>query len=173
MNDKELSQILRANSITKPYFRGVWAANVAVQLKFKVGRDTPCFIIVNTDNERGDGEHWLVFFYNKNGCLDVFDPFGIAPYAYPNLENFFEERTLCTEYNTKCLQATDSNVCGAHCLFYAYVKCKKKLPMYSIINRYYLNNVFFNDCTVLNFVRNKFKVNNKTLYGLKRTTKCK
>jgi len=64
-------------------------------------------------------------------------------------------------YNNKQLQSSDSNVCGAHVLFYAYKKCHKKYGLSTLINRYYLNDVNFNDCSVLCFVSKKFKLKKK------------
>jgi hypothetical protein len=173
MDTRQLIEMIKSSAVTAPYFAGVCPADVAIQRGAANFNNAPCFLVVNTHDQHQLGQHWLVFFYEAHGgCLEVFDSYGIAPYAYPNLVEYFETRRgTCTDYNTKCLQSTESNVCGAHCLFYTYYKCKALGPkrprdtkqqrprgttLRNIITKYYINDVDYNDCMVLAFAEKKF-----------------
>ncbi len=179
MNSKELLHALRTCPVTRPFYRGVYPADVAIARHKHHRQYAPCMIIINTDNDGQEGEHWLVFFYQTKDHLDVFDPLGQAPYTYPNLTDFFNSHSIgCIMFNSRQVQSLISNLCGAHCLFYCCKRCEVKdgrmKSMKTIISKYYSTNVDYNDCMVLNYINKKFPIGSTTIKGLYNTTyKCK
>jgi hypothetical protein len=177
MNNAELDRALRTNLVTEPFFIGVFPANkIFNKTCGKTDRNMSCFLIVNTDNDDAPGEHWLMLFYDGRGCLEVFDPYGLAPHAYANMTDFFNARTKCTKYNKECVQSPLSNLCGVHCMFVAYHKCLNvTVSLKDILLKHYMNDVDFNDCLALAFVIDKFPNLGRqpVINRMKRTTLCK
>jgi hypothetical protein len=171
MDSVTLNKVLKQCSVTRAYFHGVYSINNFP----KANRKYPCFYIVNTDVEGGKGEHWLVLFFISPIYLEIFDSLGQTPYAYnKHLTNYISRnKSMKTVYTNKQLQNYDSNVCGAHCLFYCYKKCQKKMSLYTLMQRYYMNNTNFNDCNVLLFAKKQFKLDSKIVKQMVKTVpKC-
>jgi hypothetical protein len=167
MDSVTLNKCLKQCSVTNIYFQGVYSINNFP----KINRKYPCFYIVNTDVAGGKGEHWLVLFFISPNYLEIFDSLGQTPYSYNSyLTDFISaNKTMKTVYTNKRLQSLKSNVCGAHCLFYSYKKCQKKISLYTLMLRYYMNNTNFNDCNVLNFAKKQFKLSSKTVKQMVKT----
>lgn len=168
MNGAELYSYLKSCRITKQYFKGVYPSD-KIPSKFN---KYPCFVIANTEESTKDGEHWIVLFYLKSDTVEVFDSLGSTPYAYITVYKYLMRNFKNITYTDKQLQSLKSNVCGLHCLFFCYKKCKNKIPLALIIRRYYTSNENFNDCNVIHFCKIKFKVKNKILCKLIKTTSC-
>jgi hypothetical protein len=154
MNTVELTSLLKNNSVTGRYFCGVVPADSifaeASRCK-QMSKTAPYFLIANTDISGERGEHWLAFLFNKDGCLEVFDPYALAPWAYANMVKYFRARKgQCTIYNKMCVQSPLSNFCGLHCMFVVYYKCLNwKSSLKSVLLRNYLDDLSYNDCMVL------------------------
>jgi len=170
MNANELRHYLDNNDCTKRYFRGVYACD-----NIKEYRKYPYFIIVNTDNARKEGEHWLVLFYTQPLMLEIFDSLGMDLKAYKCLSIYLAktpQRQI--ERNDRLLQSPFSNLCGAHCLLYCHIKCCYKIALQTILNRYYIKDVDFNDCKVLYYMRKLYSLKSDVLKKMLITTanKC-
>jgi hypothetical protein len=172
MDGLTLDRALKQCSQTKKYYCGVYSIdNFPVQC----AKSYPCFYLVNTDISSGGGEHWLILFYTTPQHLEIFDSLGQTPYAYKKrmlkyIEKSGPETVL---YSNKRLQSLRSNVCGAHCLFFAYKKCQKKMSMASVLNRYYLSSTRYNDCSVLCFAKKHFGIKAGIIRRmLKTVSKC-
>jgi hypothetical protein len=184
MNTLELSTLLKNNHVTGPYFCGVVPADAIFQ-QAKACSDRaekqPFFLIANTDVDGQRGEHWVAFFYLSNGCLEVFDPYGLAPWAYANMCKFFSARQQlkqCTLYNKACVQSPLSNLCGLHCMFVAYKKCENwNVDLKSILLSNYLQDFDYNDCMLLANVPQMFPPlltsYANVINRLKKSTTCK
>ncbi|GFQ65748.1 uncharacterized protein TNCT_697941 [Trichonephila clavata] len=113
MSSIEVSSYLCFCSVTRPVFKGVYAADCIPDLR-KYDRAA---IVVNTDVSTGPGVHWLAFFY-ENGKLEFFDSFGrsphdLSPHIIEYLKKYPNVDILSTPLQTPC-----SSVCGPYCIFY-------------------------------------------------------
>jgi hypothetical protein len=176
MDTEQLNFLLKSNVVTEPFFIGVIPANKLFSKNCgKADKNKSCFLIANTDNDTGGGEHWLALFYDGKGCMEVFDPYGMAPHAYPNMVDFFNARSACTKYNEHCVQSPFSNLCGLHCMFVAYHKCLNvTVSLKDVILNNYLDNVDYNDCMVLEFTLDKFPqlTQLNVINRMKKTVNC-
>ena len=73
--------------------------------------------VVNTDKSSKPGEHWLAFFYNKNGKCEFFDPLGFSP-KYYNLDKYLETTSNEYYYNSQQIQGIFSEYCGYYCTLF-------------------------------------------------------
>lgn len=161
MDTVTLQNALKQCNETKRYFAGIYAINEIPRVNKKI----PSYILVNTDISSGPGEHWLVLFFPNKDKVEIFDSLGQNPHEY-NVElvkTLSLNSRISIEYTNKRLQSLQSNVCGAHTLFYCYKKCQKKLGLANLINRHYSNNFDYNDCMVLRFAKKYFKINSSIL----------
>jgi hypothetical protein len=172
MDGLTLDKAFKRCGQTNKYYCGVFSVD---NFPAKCAKSYPCFYLVNTDLSSGGGEHWLILFYTTPQHLEIFDSLGQTPYAYkPRLLEYIENfgpKTVV--YTNKRLQSLKSNVCGAHCLFFGFKKCQKKISMASLLNRYYLRNTNYNDCSVLCFAKKQFRIKPRTIrLMLKTVSKC-
>ena len=82
MNTKNILDFIHKDTFSKKDFIAVLARD---QLPSKIS--WPSSLIVNTDNITMRGEHWLAFYFTKNGNCFFFDPLGFSP-KYHNFEIF-------------------------------------------------------------------------------------
>lgn len=120
MNTKQLYKALIQNEITEPFFDGIYPRDLLVDITSK-----PNLIICNTDTSDKKGEHWLLFFFNKDKSVDFFDSLGKNIYSYgKEIVNFAKTYAVSFNESTDRMQPFNSSLCGHYCLFYAYYKCK-------------------------------------------------
>lgn len=154
---------LRKCLITKEFYRGICSINTIPVLKFV----KPCFVVVNTDIAEGDGTHWIVLFFIRSNYIEIFDSLGQRPKeAYGHhFITYMKKQGPTVEfvYIQQRLQSLDSNVCGAHCLFFCYKKCKRKLSLSTLVNRYYLPDTNFNDCNAICFINKIFNIRKRVV----------
>ncbi len=173
METIDLESVLRKCIVTNHFFQGVHSAD---NVKYTPEDDFPQFCIVNTDLAKDSGEHWLVFYFPRLNAVEVFDSMGMAPYAYPNLINFFNTFDGKVFHNNAPVQGDTSNVCGVHCLFFVFKKIvnNNALSMKQIIKKYYTTDVNLNDCMVMDFLQKHFDViQPPTIKRLEKSVKCK
>jgi len=170
MDGLTLDRALKKCNVTEPYYRGVYSIDtVPPVVKY------PGFIVVNTDLSSNAGKHWLIFFYVTRDSIEIFDSLGQSPYAY----GLYMKRFIVNNprvhfiYVNKRLQSLKSNVCGAHCLFFAYKKCCKKLSLPLLIHKFYLDSVDYNDCRALCFAQTKFKISARMIEQMLKTVSKK
>ena len=139
-----------------PNFLGSFAQN---QLKFLKLTHFPIFLIVNTDNSNGEGEHWIMLYLTKSN-IEVFCSLGF------NLFNF--NRIPCdilTFLNThsrmkkirifRKIQSDSSFLCGYFCVLFVlirpYYSFRKLYSIFSTVakSRHFLLK-FFKYCFNLN-----------------------
>lgn len=119
MNTKQLWQALTENTITEPYFDGIFPIDALSDIKSK-----PRLIICNTDPSDQPGEHWVLFFFEGDN-VDFFDSLGKKMNVYGDDFSNFAGR-FCSHYNWTPIQTQPkgSSLCGHYCLYYAYKRCK-------------------------------------------------
>lgn len=154
MNGYQIATFLTLDDKTSKCFQG-FVMQDSMKLPLKSDKSSS-LVILNTDTESGRGEHWCVIFLESNICnFEFFDPFGFTPSFY-GVSHLFYEFDNNILYSKKCVQSPFSNVCGAHCLFYAYNRCRGK-SMEEILSIYDWN-LDKNDFMVSNFVRQFGKI---------------
>lgn len=147
MNALQMSTLFSLDPYTSRWFKGLGWVDTK-QLPHP--EDNPALYILNTDVERGPGEHWCVVFY-ENDDMEFFDPFGSPPvvYDFDRLLNSRKSREYL--YNPVCVQNPEAIVCGHHCVFYALQRCRGD-SFQDIIGRYNLRDMDGNDKMVRDYV---------------------
>lgn len=119
MNSKQVYQALMSNKFTKKKFDGVFSKDNLEDIVVK-----PSLIICNSDPSNKPGEHWLMFYFEKDS-VDFFDSLGkdLSFYGKPfvNLVKRYSHHVNKSNVRT---QPKDSDLCGEYCLFYALCKVK-------------------------------------------------
>ena len=72
MNSIQINAIFKKHKYTRYIYKGTIAFNEKPK---KITR--PSAYIINTQNRDKDGEHWLAFYFDLNGDVDVFDSYGL------------------------------------------------------------------------------------------------
>ena len=121
MNTKQLYVALMRNKITKKCFDGIYARDTLEDIKSK-----PELIICNTDDSTQEGEHWVVFYFDKNSDSVLFyDSVGNdLEYYGSEFVDFANKYATHYIYSDKRTQPINSSLCGIYCLYFAYFKCK-------------------------------------------------
>lgn len=147
MDGLQMATLLSLDPYTSKYFKGFAWADTA-KLPRKDGRE---LYILNTDKQEGPGEHWCAAFYQDN-IAEFFDPYGNPPAVY-GFEKMLRDgmRGKEAQYNANCLQGLNSRVCGYHCVFYAFHRCRGFL-LEQVVDLYNLSDMRKNDKMVERFV---------------------
>ena len=110
-------------------------------------------MIANTDEKDSPGQHWVAFYFTKDGVCEFFDSYGRTPWQnYLPWFRFIHLNSVDLLSNTTCFQAPTSVTCGAHCIFYLRERCKG-FSMCDIKNMY-SKNVKYNDLLVVEYLKN-------------------
>lgn len=75
----------------------------------------PFALVFNTDPKDKPGQHWLAIFGPKQGQLELFDSFGLAPHFY-SLESLDFKHHICR------YQSFESTLCGHYCIMFIYFR---------------------------------------------------
>ncbi len=141
LNSIQLYKILKRDKITQKTFLGVFPRNyLPKKLKY------PCCFIINTHPSYKSGEHWLAFYYNKDGFCHFFDSFGMPPQFY-GLQSYIEKTSNGWSYNSKRIQSLKSYFCGFYSFIFLFLKARN-LDIKSFN---------FNDKTIKTFFKKLFK----------------
>lgn len=167
MNTFQLEFLLKSNAVTRKVFCGVYAAD---ELPPRSQIKKP-ILIVNTDPKSSPGEHWLVIYINKRE-IEIFDSSG----SLRNRKNKYIKKYLKTnfpgtliKYNTGCIQAFSSNICGIYCLVYAYFKAVKR-SFEDFLKLFNPSNLESNDAKVIQMFKKYYK--SKDMNKLLKRKKC-
>lgn len=132
MNTREIAGVLKLLPYTKSSFQGVFPSD---RLPSKIQR-YPAAFVANVDTHDQPGSHWCAFYFDKDGNGEFFDSYGRKPQELcMNFKYFLENNCKEWIYNTRELQALDSNVCGHYCLYYLVNRCRN-IHMKTIVNRF-------------------------------------
>jgi hypothetical protein len=112
----------------------------------------PCCAILNTDDNKGPGEHWVAALFRSAYELEFFDSYAFTPTIYDF--SFARSFTIitCSPYQ---LQADASDYCGHYCLYYLYQRSRNM----SLDHVYYRSHMFTpstlsaNDSVVRRFIK--------------------
>ena len=118
MNSIEIYQVLMGDDMSKANFSNVLARD---QLPKKI--NWPSSFVINTDKQSKPGEHWLAFYYDKDGICEFFDPLGFSP-KYYHLDKFLQSTSKEYFYNSQQIQGLFSKYCGYYCTLFVMVKSR-------------------------------------------------
>lgn len=144
-----IHQILSQNTITAPFFRGVFASDTIPDLAERSA------IVVNLDESSEPGSHWVAFYKENNKRVEFFDSYGNSPEFYGDRFDNFISQFSEVNWNSTSFQSPTSNVCGAYCIYFLFKRCQGH-SLYSIIS--YLNMCKTNDFRMYQFVKKTFGV---------------
>ena len=102
-----------------PSFIGCYAEN---ELDNLVLGSLPCYIIVNLDNAKMAGSHWITIGIFESS-VEIFDSLGFNVLNWPRIPNrllsFLHRLSLFKKVRcSKRLQPQFSTLCGFYCIFY-------------------------------------------------------
>lgn len=147
MNAKEIDKYF-----VKAGLRGIWSgaqpADFIVQFPFQ----GPKLIILNTDESRGRGLHWVAVYVPFSGPLEFFDPLGESPETY---HGYFRDWLVSSgrSYmrNDRRFQDFGTSTCGEFCVYYG-VKRLRGETMREIVQSFKARDLHFNEIVVSDFV---------------------
>jgi hypothetical protein len=149
------SQIARALS-SDPYvslsFLGVFPSD-----KLPESIDSfPASLVANTDPSNERGEHWVAYYFDRNGSADYFDSYGLPP-CNVNLFAFLVNNGVLYECNDVQLQAFDSSVCGQYCIAFLANRARGH-SMQEVVKSYQGDEPGDFDSAVANCVNKAFNI---------------
>jgi hypothetical protein len=115
MNNLEINRILRAHHKTKNIFITSSPCNIP-----PYSSRYPYALVMNTDDSRGSGIHWIAMYVTSSDTVESFDPSGLPPNECISrfLRKFKE-----VKQNPYHLQAFNSSVCGHYCVYFIIRRC--------------------------------------------------
>ena len=92
-------------------------------------------LIINIDNEDGDGTHWVCVFHDikKDGYIEYFDSFGLSPPE--KVLNMMKKSNKKRLYSNSQIQSLTSSMCGYFCMYYILMRYNK-IPIYDILYQF-------------------------------------
>ena len=121
MDTKQLYVALMKNKVTKKCFDGIYAKDTLDDISSK-----PQLIICNTDYSSEEGEHWVLFYFDKHSDSVIFyDSLGNdLEYYGSEFIDFVNKYAKHYTFYNKRTQPRNSSLCGVYCLYFAYFTCK-------------------------------------------------
>lgn len=152
MNSSNIEFVCFSDKQIKKFFRGVFAKNIFESSfsNYCMPNEYNIFIVNSQDvDNTAPHSHWLLFLISNTKNI-YFDSYGkdLSFYNF-QLPNFNWETA-----DFRC-QSSDSNLCGAYCIFMAYWLSLGKSLRY-ILNKYFCKDQLrLNDRFIIHFI--KFK----------------
>jgi hypothetical protein len=120
MNTHEIERLLFGDDECRRVFKGVYAADVFVDVhrnETTLGGDEPALYVVNNRESNHPGEHWIAVYCNRSpGVSEFFDSYGLAPSIYRSVNAALGHNE--TRYTDVRLQNVNSDSCGHYCVAY-------------------------------------------------------
>ena len=119
MNSRQVSALLMRDVRARRVFRGVYAHDVLP--RYVPGASA---YIINTDDSRGRGLHWVAVYFDGRGNAEYFDSFGFPP-LLQTVVGFLRRNTPGRLlYNDRHLQNFASSACGLYVVYYILRKSR-------------------------------------------------
>lgn len=110
LNTREIVQWLQS----EPGFLGVFPVN---KLPGRIPPiPTELKLVVNTDSDNLEGQHWIAILRKSDGHVEIFDSFGQFPSSEVQL--WASKHGTHWVHNTKCIQPATSTLCGVYCCMF-------------------------------------------------------
>jgi hypothetical protein len=136
-----LERFLKEDHKTRPMFYGVYPVDQLPRKRLPQTR--PRIFIVNTDESRGRGKHWILIFLKKDYRAVYFDSFG-RDVEDGRILKFLQVNCHQYEYNNTPLQGVLSSTCGHYCLYVAK-KLARGHSLQYILRSFRVLRPYFND----------------------------
>ena len=117
MNTHEINEVGRRIIHGNYSFKGVFAADTFIE-SMDISNQLPFAFIVNTDRSESRGRHWVAII-QEHGRFEFFDPLGLGPWHYPNLNIF-----SVVSYNSHSLQSDFANTSAHICLIFLSIRSR-------------------------------------------------
>ena len=136
LNSIQLAKILKTDKCTRNHFIGIFSRDL-IPLKFKY----PACFIMNTQSSKKPGEHWLAFYYDKNGVCEFFDSYGLHPKFY-RLVNYLNRTSKKWSCHVKQHQSLFSKSRRYYAFIFLIFRCRNISMKDIILNKKLLNSIF-------------------------------
>jgi len=136
MNGLDIERVLRRHC--HPEFLGIFARD-----NLPVIRRRPVLLVVNTDNSKKSGSHWVAMFIDSNNG-EFFDSLGQQPLV--DFASFMNRYCSHWTYSDMQIQSISSYFCG-HYVIYFCIQRKRGIDMQKIL-RIFTNDTGFNDMVI-------------------------
>lgn len=153
MDTLQLTSVLSKNPYTKKTFRGVFPSDWLPKQRL---HRRPVGLVVNTHPHNLPGEHWLAIYLTADGRGEFFDSYGhdpSSPLFLKSIVKFLRKNANETIFQTRQLQASDSVVCGHHCIF--FLQLRNMGLSFEQILELYSDDLAQNDLMVEQFVKSQ------------------
>lgn len=97
-------------------FQGVYPSDITPSIK-----SLPAGIVINTDNHKEPGEHWVALYIDEKKHGTYFDSYALPP-LLPSILKTIKRFCNTYEYNKCPLQAFNSETCAHYCIFFIELK---------------------------------------------------
>ena len=151
MKTRQLHLALTTNPHTYHVYGGIYPRD---KLPRYIAKSRPVAIIANTHKHFQTGEHWVAFFFNKDGRAVFFDSYGEPP-RYPEFTTFLINNSMSYVYNTQRIQGFDKT-CGIYCLFFLYNMTRLTAP--SMLQKLTTSSWWENDAWIRQWMKLNFKL---------------
>jgi hypothetical protein len=142
LTTQEIFKKLRQDHYASKSFIGVFARDqIPTYLKY------PCSFVVNTDTSKMDGQHWLSFFYDKNGTATFFDSFGQSPCFY-GFEDYLNKSAIQWVHNDRPVQNILTSTCGYYSIYFILLM-SRGFNVNEILEFFDKDNLLVNDLKIV------------------------
>ena len=118
MNTLEIEDVLKNHPGIRFMLKGVYARN-----RLPRQLNMPSALVVNTEPDSLDGEHWIAMYIAANSRREYYDPMRLPPYHAAYMA-FLNKHCTSWTYNAVRVQEEGSTVCGQHCIYYLIHRCR-------------------------------------------------
>ena len=115
MNTQTLDKILSRNPITKKYYTGCFPSD-----RIPECRHYPCSMVINLDDSKHRGSHWIGIFVKNATHIYYFDSYGDLPHENKHIMKFLSGFKNITR-QTAVIQSVVSTACGYYVIFFIYI----------------------------------------------------
>lgn len=148
MNTEQIRKLLIKRC--RGSFMGVYSSD---RLPRRLPKRRPVMLVCNTDPHKKPGQHWVAFYFAKDGSAEYFDSFGASPTRFGSFHNFLVKNCSRWIMNSKQIQSIVSQFCGHYVVMYCLFK-HLNYSMKSIMNCF-SNDTGLNDFIARDFVEKK------------------
>ena len=147
----EIEDFFSSSHLAAKYirFKGVFAIDTFPK-NVQTFEDELC--IINRDKSNEKGSHWFCLC-NIDGNVELFDSLSSSKEFVKSLSLESVAEDTIVAFNITPVQSTDSKLCGAMCLYYAFVRfLNPELSLQEIIDEYFYEDLALNDDLVRTFM---------------------
>jgi hypothetical protein len=120
----------------------------------------PALFVINYDDSKHSGSHWISMFFAQNGEAEYFDSYSLGPIK--RFKKYLKRHSTKYTFNKKRLQGDFSSCCGHYCCIYLFYKCNN-MSMNSFTKCFSDNNLDYNDEKILKYFQTVYKMNREKI----------